>query len=187
MKHVGRLVCLFAALSGGALAQPASETLLQDLPAGYRIDAERQEENTVTADMVPEAETAMNWTEKVTTQIFLGMNRTTPEGFLTTLATAWLEACDDGTASRVGHGEENGYAFSIWAQTCPRNATTGKPEHTWFKAIRGNDAFYLVQKSFRFDPTDEQIRASIEYFRSVMVCDARLADRPCPTLVPAEQ
>jgi hypothetical protein len=62
------------------------------------------------------------------------------------------------------------------------NQATGKPEKTWFKAIKGNDSFYVVQKAFKFDPSKEQIAQWMQYFRSVAVCDTRLADRPCPKL-----
>jgi hypothetical protein len=35
----------------------------------------------------------------------------------------------------------------------PKNRESGKPEITWFKAVQGNNSFYLVQKAFRFEPS----------------------------------
>jgi hypothetical protein len=63
---------------------------------------------------------------------------------------------------------------------CPRNAETGKPEWTWFKAIQGNDSFYVVQKAFKFEPARLQIVEWTRYLKGVSVCDTRLKERRCP-------
>lgn len=55
-----------------------------------------------------------------------------------------------------------------------------KPEITWFKAVEGNDSFYLVQKAFKFEPSQDQITRWMGYLRKVSVCDSRIADRACP-------
>ena len=162
------------------LAQLSDENLLQGLPQGYKIAFQTQKGNMVMTEMVPEAETVDNWTEMVTTQIFLGLKEATPAQFQALSTKAWLDVCKDGEVAPVTQGEENGYAFSIWVQSCPENPLTGQPENTWFKAIKGNDSFYLVQKAFRFHPSREQIVQWMQYFRAVEVCDTRLADRPCP-------
>ena len=65
-------------------------------------------------------------------------------------------------------------------QVCPLNQATGKPEITWFKAIQGNDSFYVVQKAFKFMPTNEQVVAWTQYLKSVQVCDTRIKGRECP-------
>lgn len=53
---------------------------------------------------------------------------------------------------------------------------------TWFRAVQGNDSFYLVQKAFKLLPTADQIVHWTRYLQGVSVCDTRLADRPCPPL-----
>lgn len=168
-------------------AQLSDENLLQNLPQGYKVDFQTKKGNMIMTEMVPQAETVNNWTEMVTTQIFLGLKNATPEQFQALMAKTWLATCKDGEVAPITKGEENGYAFSIWVQGCPLNPSTGKPEKTWFKAIKGNDSFYVVQKAFKFDPSKEQIIQWMQYFRSVMVCDTRLADRPCPKLEKVSQ
>jgi hypothetical protein len=64
------------------------------------------------------------------------------------------------------------------------NKATGKPEITWFKAVRGNDSFYVVQKAFKFTPSAEQVTTWTQYLRGVAVCDTRLPDRTCPKTTP---
>lgn len=181
-----KLSCLLLPLSlafpSMCLAELTDENLLQNLPNGYKVDFQSKQRNMVMTEWVPHTETVKNWTEMVTTQIFLGMKNASPEQYQALMAKSWLAACKGGEVAPIAKGVENGYAFSIWVQTCPLNQLTGKPENTWFKAIKGNDSFYLVQKAFRFDPSKDQITQWMQYFRSVIVCDTRLADRPCPRL-----
>jgi hypothetical protein len=68
----------------------------------------------------------------------------------------------------------------VWLQSCPLNKATGKPEITWFKAIAGNDSFYVVQLAFKAWPSKEQITSWMHYLGSVTVCDSRLPGRACP-------
>lgn len=187
MKLSSLLLSLLLAAPSICLAELTNENLLQNLPKGYKIDFQTKQGNMIITEMVPQAETVENWTEMVTTQIFLGMKSATPEQFQASVAKSWLAACKGGEAAPITKGEENGYAFSIWLQTCPLNPSTGKPEKTWFKAIKGNDSFYVVQKAFKFDPSEDQVTQWMRYFRSVMVCDSRAADRACPKLEKIEQ
>lgn len=180
MKLFRIFLSLLLALPGACLAELANENLLQNMPDGYKVDFQTRQGNMLLKEMVPRAQTVKNWTEMLTTQIFLSMKNATPEQFQTRMEKSWLVACKDGGVASVTKGEENGYAFSIWLQTCPLNQSTGKPEVTFFKAIKGNDSFYLVQKAFKFDPSKEQVVQWMQYFGSVMVCDTRLADRLCP-------
>ena len=182
MKLSCLLMSLLLAFPSVCLAKMADENLLQNLPNGYKVDFQAKQGNMVITEMVPQRETVNNWTEMVTTQIFLGMKNATPEQFQAFMAKSLSAACKGSEVIPITKGEENGYAFSIWLQACPLNQSTGKPEKTWFKAIKGNDSFYVVQKAFKFDPSKEQITQWMQFFRSIMVCDTRLADRPCPEL-----
>jgi hypothetical protein len=173
MKLFALLFSTILTLPSVSLAVLSDENLLQKMPAGYKIDFQAKQGTMVMT------ETVKNWTEMVTTQIFLGLKNATPEQFQAFMAKRWLAACKEGQIAPVTGGEENGYAFSIWIQTCPLNRSTGKPEKTWFKAIKGNDSFYVVQKAFRFAPSAAQVVLWMKYFRSVVVCDSRLPDRQC--------
>ncbi len=51
---------------------------------------------------------------------------------------------------------------------------------TWFKAIAGNDSFYVVQKAFKFEPSPEQLTQWLGYLNKVSVCDTRLPERQVP-------
>lgn len=182
MKLPSLLFPLLLALPGVCLAELKGENLLLSPPEGYKVDFQAKQGNMIMTEMVPDGETVKNWTEMVTIQVFLGMKNATPEQFQTQVAKGWLAACKEGEVIPITDGEENGYAFSLWLQTCPLNPATGQPEYTWFKATQGNDSFYVTQKAFKFKPSNAQITQWMRYFQSVRVCDTRHADHPCPTL-----
>ena len=180
MKLSSLLFLALIALPSVSFAELKDENLLYELPSGYKVDFQSKQGNVITMEMVPQSETVNDWTEMLTVQILLGQKKFTPEQFQTLMSKSWLAVCKDGGVGPITKGEENGYPFSIWLQMCPQNPLTGKPENTWLKAIKGNDSLYVIQKAFRFDPSEEQVVQWMKYFRSVMVCDSRLSDRPCP-------
>lgn len=162
-----------------AAAQLANENLLVTIPPGYKIDYRTEQDNMVMNEMVPEDQTVQDWTEMLTVQIFHGL-KTTPETMRDTLQRGWNADCPGATGNTVASGAEHGYPTLVWLLDCPRNPDTGKPEMTWFKAIAGNDSFYMVQKAFKFAPSKQQIAQWMGYLKAVAVCDTRLADRRCP-------
>ena len=182
MKFNNLLLSILLLLPSVCFAELKDENLLQNLPKGYKVDFQTKQGDMVMTEMVPESESVKNWTEMVTTQIFLGLKNATPETFQAYMQKTWTASCAASTVTPVTNGKENGYPFSIWIQTCPANPSTGKPENTWLKAIKGNDSFYVVQKAFKFTPSHDQITQWMQYFHSVMVCDTRLADNACPSL-----
>jgi hypothetical protein len=155
------------------------EKLLLDLPKGYKVDFRIKQGNMTMVEMVPKSETVKNWSEMVTTQIFMGLKNTMPETFQSSMQTMWSDSCQNAQFASIAQGVENSYPFSIWIQSCPYNVSTGKQEITLFKAIKGNDNFYLVQKAFKFAPSQEQVTNWIHYFHSVKVCDTRIVNNQC--------
>ena len=180
MKMMWVLIALFVvALTGATLAQLQNENLLVTMPQGFKIGFQDKKGNVQISEMVPSSETVSDWTEMVTVQIFFG-HKTTPAQFKDRIAKGWTSACPGGLAHPVSDDAVNGYPALIWVQSCEHNPKTGKPEITWFKAVQGNDSFYVVQKAFRFMPAQEQMTEALAYLGTVKVCDSRRADRACP-------
>jgi hypothetical protein len=174
-----RHLAVLLALTGAAQAQLVNENLLVTFPPGYKVGFQDKKPNLQMTEMVPDGESAKDWTEMVTVQIFFGM-KATPEQFRDRLANAWIKACSGGRHHPVDGARENGYPTLTWVLSCERNPATDKPEITWFKAVQGNDSFYLVQKAFKFMPSQEQATRWLKYLTDVKVCDSRLPDRRCP-------
>lgn len=162
--------------------QLEGENLLQTMPPGYKIGYQTKRDNMLITEFVPVRESVEAWTEMVTTQVFVGLKRPTPNEFRQIMQKSWAKSCTGAGFVDLAAGTENGYGFEVWMQDCPKNEQTGKPERVWFKAIKGNDSFYLVQKAFRFLPEQDQATRWIQYLRSIQVCDSRLPDRSCPKI-----
>ena len=179
-----RMHLLFAATLSLLATSPAlaleNENLLVGMPKGYKVGHNARNQKQIITEMVPAGETVENWTEMVTVQIFLGL-KSSPGDFRARMEKLWAGACPGGAAASVSEGRENGYATLLWRQSCPLNKTTGKSEMTWFKAVAGNDSFYVVQKAFKFEPSPEQLAQWLGYLNKVSVCDTRLVDRKCPS------
>lgn len=157
-----------------------NENLLAEVPPGFKIDFEGQENNFVISEMVPEGESVNDWTTLITVEIFLGEKNTTPEQYQQTLTDRWFGACENSETYPIADGEENGYKFVLWQLYCPLNRSTQTVEYTFLKAIQGNDSFYLVQVAFRHEPSDQEITQWMNYFKEVQVCDSRIPERACP-------
>ncbi len=178
-------VCFILAVflaPASARAQLKDETLLQTLPPGYKFGLQKTQNALTVQEAIPENESLDNWTEMVTTQVFLGRRDLNPDQFRIMMEQRWSIVCKDSKFDDGKLGEEKGYPVLFWVMRCPLNPKTGKPEMTWLKAIKGNDSFYIVQKAFRFEPTQEQISRWLQYLQTVNVCDTRLPDRACPDL-----
>jgi hypothetical protein len=88
-------------------------------------------------------------------------------------------ACKSSLSLVVAENIENGYPALFWYQGCEPKEDSSKYELTWFKAIQGTGSFYLVQKAFRFEPTEEQVTPWVAYLRDVVVCDPRVTEKAC--------
>src|SRR5690348_15133178 len=153
------------------------ENLLVTMPQGYKVGFQQKKANAQITEMVPSGETVEAWTEMVTVQVFNGLKGVTPDQLRDRMVKLWSASCADAIAGPPTRAVENGYPIAFWMMTCPLNKQSGKPETTWFKAIQGNDSFYVVQKAFKFDPSQDQIVQWTLYLKKVAVCDTRVTAR----------
>jgi hypothetical protein len=155
-----------------------NEHMTIQLPDGYVIDFVQRTKERAIMEMVPSNETVKNWTEMVTHLINVGL-KVTPEEYRARLEKVGAESCSGSQLNTISQSVENGYAMQIWMQICPLNSATGKPEITMFKAVQGNDNFYMVNKAFKFMPSQDQVANWMQYLNSVTLCDTRLSERAC--------
>lgn len=173
--------CLaFCVISGHAQAQLKDENLLTFMPPGFKVATHSVRNNVVFQEWIPANETLEGWSEMVTTQIILGRGDVDGGRYLTTIAQGWLKACPETKPNPISAGTANGYPLWTLMLQCPRLASTGKPETTLFRAIKGKDSFYLVQRSMRATPSRDQLAAMDKYLQTAVVCDTRAPEHPCP-------
>jgi hypothetical protein len=166
-------------LSAPASAQLKDENLLVAMPPGFKVGFQTSKNGMNMQELVPAGETVENWTEMVTVQIFLGRRDLDPVRFLATIQNQWLGACKGSTAARIANVPVNAYVGATMQLSCPLNPGTGKPETAMFKAIRGTDSFYSVQRAVRAIPNAEQTARMTQYLAEVIVCDTRSPAHPC--------
>lgn len=176
---LGLIIALVAQVAWG---QSQGENILRIRPAGYKIDYEDRQGDRFLVEMVPLDESVNNWTEMVSIQIFFGNKSMTPRQFYHWMQERSRKSCKDSEVSSVVEDSEDGYDFARFVWHCPLNPSTGKLERTFYKAIKGNEHFYIVTKAFKFDPSEDQIAKWDEYLRSVKVCDTRKSNRACTIL-----
>jgi hypothetical protein len=162
-------------------APPTAQDVLKDenlhvlLPKGYKIDYQQRQGKMLITEMVPEGQNVNNWTEMVTVQVFFGgLPQVTPESFHKGLDAQWKRACQNAESQPIRKGTENGYPFTFWLEFCPENPATGKPEFTHVKAIQGTDSFYVVQKAWKYSPTEKEVGTWSKFMSTVKVIDPRI-------------
>jgi hypothetical protein len=181
---IAAVLLVSTATASSQTSQPNKEKLIDEnllvaLPDGFKIDFQQRAGDMLISEMVPVEQSVNDWTEMVTVQVFHDL-KTTPERFKARVDKEGPAACAGIESHPVAQGDENGYPYMVWLQSCPLNKATGKPEITWFKAIAGNDSFYVVQLAFKAWPSKEQVTSWMHYLGGVKVCDTRLPGRACP-------
>jgi len=172
---------MLAALAGGCASLPQQGEQLQlGVPEGYRVVHQDTRGPIYTTEMVPNGQSSEDWLEMLTTQLYAGLKSVSPAEFRAESQRKWLTNCREGSYTEVMTGDENGYPVAVWMLSCPYSRAPGRPEHTWFKAIRGGESLYVVQKAFRFEPSPEQSRLWMRTLRQATMCAPGKPARPLP-------
>lgn len=190
MRQIAFATALTLALvAPQAQAEPLrNETLLQTLPKGFVIGHATDDGRDAFTEMIPQGERVENWSRMLTTQVMRGRGHVTPAQFHASMGEMWRQACPDARVGELQTGVENGYAIGLWLQACPHNPASGMPEYTFFKAIQGNDSFYVIQAALRRQPSEAEIEESLGWLRGARACDSRRPEQACPTtLQPASE
>ncbi len=179
------LAMLFMGITGNAFAakQLKYENLLIKNPKGYKIGFSKKSGRMAIAEMIPKGEKIESWSQMLTTQIFFGgIGGRSPKDFYQLLFRGWSRVCPASTKSFIKSGKQNGYRYAMWMYTCDKNPKTRRPENTMFKAMEGNDSFYVVQKSWKYKPSKQDKKKWLDYLAKVRLCDSRIKDRACPQI-----
>ena len=160
-------------------AQSSNEFLLISPPDAYKIVTNSDKGNLKISEYIPKSESLPKWTEMLSAHTFQ-TTQWTPKKFQELMNETLRKVCPTTQNSPVFESIENGYATATWSQVCEMNNGTTSIEKTWFKAIKGESSFFLVQKAFRFTPTEEQLQPWLDYLKNATVCDIRSSKNPCP-------
>ncbi|MCG6206050.1 hypothetical protein LPW26_15475 [Rhodopseudomonas sp. HC1] len=170
---------VLAATLALVLPAHAEEQMLLTPPKGFKVVAESSTEKTKTAVMVPQGQSAANWTERLSTQLLFKQVDEAPEVFRARAEKAALAECPGATFEKLKGGTENLYPMAAWIETCAKPKDGGGMLQTWTKAVQGRENFYVLQKSHRFAPDAKQLKALTKLFDAARVCDTRVPGQRC--------
>lgn len=133
-------------------------------------------------ESVPKGESAEDWTQMVTTQVFIG---TTHEHFYEMYRNGsrkrFAEACDFHSERNIDDTVQNGYQTYLWQQSCfYADSKKKRPENTWFRLFKGKDATYVLQWAWHTKPTEKQLARMVDYMTKSELCYLGDSKHPCP-------
>jgi len=176
------LVCMAAPPVAAQQGQFVNENLIVALPQTYELGYRTQNGGAMLFEFVPKGQKVETWRELITITVDLNGPQIAPGDYLQRFAASWKDACPGASHEVIASDRKNSYPGQVSLLGCDLLADTGKPEWTLVKAIEGKDAFYTVQKAFRYQPSAEEVRRWSAYLGGVFVCDTRIAGRDCPKL-----
>jgi hypothetical protein len=176
-----------AAPATPAAALAEHERLVAPVPPDWAVSGRANDGELRTLEYAPHPTLPRAGDERILVESSRPEPLPDPRQFLRMLARDAHRRCPSLRASELSHRDENGYATSVWLFDCPDGPDTGLPLQM-FKAIRGDDWFYVVARtSTRADTRPagvegERVRVAewAQYMRDVKVCNAAQPGHPCP-------
>ena len=170
IKTVIVVLLISSTLYGSSLKH---ENLMQGIPKDFKLGFKDFNKKTRfrLLEFIPKNETVNNWSQMITTNIYHRNINLTAKEYIQKMDSMWKKNCKNSYTKILPNGKENGYEYALLMTYCPKNKMTNKEELTYFKAIKGNDSFYVVQKAFAYNPSNEEIIDSMKYLKKIYVCD----------------
>jgi len=170
-----------------------AETLRFEPPADW-VEVFRDDQPSMRiVHLVPPGQTRDAWQDIVTVQVLKTATPPTLETLHARAEERYGAACKDMQGGALQRGETNGLETGFWTLGCGLNSRSGKGEMAFFKAIRGQEGVYLVQRAWRLEPFNpaagpaagpaiapDAQRAAIEMLTGAIVCVPGDANHPCP-------
>lgn len=170
-------------LAGGA---GAAERIQVPQMAGWTVVSTVADQTGEATEMIPDGETAANWSRRVTIQAFRGIRMTVPD-FLEQVAVHAAPVCDGATAGPASLGKVGGMPAGTRTVACGRYKGDDRGTFSLHYVIAGRAALYVVTRVWRgapFDPAFMPISAAelaewTDYVNAIELCDTEDPNRPC--------
>jgi len=178
-------------LAGAAAAQPAGEHLYLDicrqLPGWTAQPTTSNGQSEITA-ILPPGQTESNWTDSVAVEISYGVATKSPQQVLADEFATAQRDCDDAIAGPVSPTMANGYETALRAIECTKSKRWNRGEVDLYKALRGKEGMYVVVRAWSGQPFEKghnpvTLETSLKwlaFMQTVVLCDTRDTQHPCP-------
>jgi len=189
-------VLLAAAPAGAQTSNHSGDTLVMQggggevyiagLPPGWQLGYQETTEIGHHLEWVPNGQPAKDWRDMIAYQLFPKLIDLPPDQFLAKMADHYADSCEQVLATDIEGAPANGYQGALRVLACTKNKVTGLGEVTLFRAVMGEEAFYVVQRAWRMEPfsaetipvTGEQLDAGRKLVEYGVACHS--AGKPCP-------
>ncbi len=190
-KSTWAILAVFCFISSLSLAappkKPVTEAFYFTVPPSWVPALNNKKDDLAFLEFVPSGRTIYDWDRMMTVRMVKN-SQETPEKHLEAMAGAARAACHFAPVGKNEAGKVNNYSASMRWVACAEHLESGKGEFTLFQAIKGNDAFYVVQLAWRGAAFagDKPPIAIEEYqvWQSIMskvwLCDSANPAHPCP-------
>lgn len=174
-----------AVVNGGG-----GEFFLTPVPITWTVAHSSRSRRVVHMAWVPDDQTAADWQDKVSLQLFPGATGITGRELLDQLATRYDADCKDLLATDTQVKEVRGRTVAFRFLGCTDYKDTGQGQIALFRTMQGEQSFYMMQRAWR---TPTFARDTLPFQRELLgktrlwlqggrICQANSSDpeRACP-------
>ena len=136
----------------------------------FELGYENNTDELLMTEYVPVGETVQDWSQMITIQSLIDYRPESLESFATSFTQLVIEECSTSDQEILWSDVQYGYDFLVLVISCHENMGTGLPEHMLVKAIQGDDALYIVQKAWKYNPEDGELEDWFEELGTFIVC-----------------
>ena len=109
----------------------------------------------------------------ITTQTFFDSKKYEPESFINQIGVNAQHNCGNARMFDDKNGVQDGYQFSQKMLTCLPNKKTLQNERMNIKAIKGKEAFYVIEITYRKQLNRDEALYWIAYLKDATVVSVR--------------
>jgi len=157
------------------------ETMILSTPEDWHSTQPLGNENKVDLNYFPEGEDHSEWTETLREEIYrttAGMESADRVYELRSVGDS--KNCPNYTSEIREQEPENGYSMIVWRQSCqPSEELTFSSLH---KVVLGNDRLYILNKIWKYEPSNRIWRRWEDFFEGIYVCDPNRPEHGCRPL-----
>ncbi|MAW14357.1 MAG: hypothetical protein CML57_09125 [Rhodobacteraceae bacterium] len=147
------------------------EMLMGRPNSSFELGYENNNDQILMREFVQKGETVQDWSQMITIQSIIGYRPETLESFAALFKEGVVGQCSTTPDQHIIRSDiQFGYDFFEMAIHCDVYLKTGLPEWMIMKAIQGDDALYLVQKAWKYEPKGGEVEGWFEELGLFFVC-----------------
>ena len=147
------------------------EMLMGRPNSSFELGYENNNDEILMREFVQKGETVQDWSQMITIQSIIGYRPETLESFAALFKEGVIGQCSTTPDQHIIRSDiQFGYDFFEMAIHCDVYLKTGLPEWMIMKAIQGDDALYLVQKAWKYEPKGGEVEDWFEELGLFFVC-----------------